>query len=112
MLAGDRRADSPISRNSPWQCLITGSGAPPESRSCHRLGTDGGALEIDAVGPSSQGVRMKTLSRGLAGRNPPGGLVETGSADFPDPDGLSRSMAAARVPCNTYFSLLEEPVGG
>ena len=52
---------------------------------------------------------MKTLSRGLAGRNPPGGLVETVSQDFPDPDGLSRSMAAAGVPCNTYFSLLEEP---
>ena len=29
---------------------------------------------------------MKTVSRRLAGRNPPGGLVETGSADFPDPD--------------------------
>ena len=86
MLAGGRRADSPIKRNSPWQCLITGSGASPESRSCHPLGTEGGALELDAAGPSSQGVRMKTLSRRLAGRNPPGGLVETVSQDFPDPD--------------------------
>ena len=58
-----------------------------------------------------QRVRMKTLSRRLADRNPLGGLVETISLDFPDPDGLSRSMAAVGVPCNTYLSLSEKPVG-
>ena len=58
-----------------------------------------------------QGVRMKTLSRRLADRNPLGGLVETISPDFPDPDGPRRSMAAVGGPCNTCFSLSDEPVG-
>ena len=50
-----------------------------------------------------RGVRVRTLSRRLAGRNPLGGLVETVPLDFSDPDGLRRSMEGAGVLYNTYW---------
>ena len=50
-----------------------------------------------------QGVGVRTLSRRPAGRNPLGGLVQTGPLDFSDPDGLRRAMEGAGVPYNTYW---------
>ena len=50
-----------------------------------------------------QGVRVRTLTRRPAGRNPLGGLVETVPLDFSDPDGLRRSMQGAGVLYNTYW---------
>ncbi len=49
------------------------------------------------------GVRVRTLSRRPAGRNPLGCLVETIPLDFSDPDELRRSMEGAGVLYNTYW---------
>ena len=51
----------------------------------------------------SQGVRVRTLTRRLPGRNPLGGQVETAPLDFSNPDGLRRSMDGAGVLYNTYW---------
>ncbi len=50
-----------------------------------------------------EGVRVRTLSRRPAGRNPLGALVETVPLDFSDTDGLRRSMQGAGVLYNTYW---------
>ena len=50
-----------------------------------------------------QGIRVRTLSRRLSGRNPLGSLVETAPLDFSDPGGLRRSMEGAGVLYNTYW---------
>ena len=50
-----------------------------------------------------QGIRVRTLTRRLPGRNPLGGLVEAHPLDFLDPDGLRRSMDGAGVLYNTYW---------
>ena len=50
-----------------------------------------------------EGVRVRTLSRRPAGRNPLGALVETAPLDFSDLGGLRRSMQGAGVLYNTYW---------
>ncbi len=50
-----------------------------------------------------EGVRVRTLSRRPAGRNPLGGLVESAPLDFSDTGGLRRSMQGAGVLYNTYW---------
>ena len=49
------------------------------------------------------GVRVRTLSRRPAGRNPLGALVESAPLDFSDTGGLRRSMQGAGVLYNTYW---------
>ena len=49
------------------------------------------------------GIRVRTLSRRPAGRNPLGALVETAPLDFSNPGGLRRSMEGAGVLYNTYW---------
>lgn len=49
------------------------------------------------------GVRVRTLSRRPAGRNPLGALLETAPLDFSNPGGLRRSMEGAGVLYNTYW---------
>ncbi len=49
------------------------------------------------------GIRVRTLSRRPAGRNPLGALVDTAQLDFSDPGGLRRSMEGAGVLYNTYW---------
>ena len=49
------------------------------------------------------GVRVRTLSRRPAGRNPLGALVESAPLDFSDTGGLRRSMEGAGVLYNTYW---------
>ncbi len=51
----------------------------------------------------NQGIRVRTLSRRLPGRNPLGGLVEAHPLEFSDPDGLRRSMDGAGILYNTYW---------
>ena len=50
-----------------------------------------------------EGVRVRTLSRRPAGRNPLGALVETAPLDFSDTGGLRRSMQGAGILYNTYW---------
>ncbi len=50
-----------------------------------------------------EGVRVRTLSRRPAGRNPLGALVESAPLDFSDTGGLRRSMQGAGVLYNTYW---------
>ena len=50
-----------------------------------------------------EGVRVRTLTRGLDPQDRFGGQVEAAPLDFSDRDGLRRSMQGADVLYNTYW---------
>lgn len=64
------------------------------------FGYTGGYVARKLIG---EGIRVRTLSRRPAGRNPLGDLLETVPLDFSDPGGLRRSMEGAGVFYNTYW---------